>query len=283
MEKKVKKDQFIIAYLPDLDKTEAIIKNAICFAKMLDKGLILLHISDKAYTNITTQEAEERLKELNSKITETPFHSYCAIEGKSKEILYKISELLSGVLLVTSSNTDNINRKQKKANTPKTLLNNLYNSRIAYFVVSQNQIQTLPLDIVILTINNMRESKEKVLWGSYFGRFTKSQIIVFYHNYKDEFHRHQLHYNITFLMRMFDNFKLNYKLHLSSDSETFVDYQAIDYAKKINAGLVICQTTKNKDWTNFFFRLKEIKTIENNSQIPILFVNPRNDLFILCE
>jgi len=281
---KEKKDQFIIAYLTDLDKTEAIINNAICFAKMLDKGLILLHISDKEYTNTKTEEAEEKLKELASNIVEIPFCSYLAIEGKSKLILHKISELLSGVLLVTSSNSDKPqNKKQKLANYPKELFKNLYESRVAYFIVDQNQKEPLSFDKAILTINNMRESKEKVLWGSYFGRFSESEIIVYYHNYKDEFHRHQLHYNIKFLMKMFDNFKINYKLKLSSNPKTYVDYQAIDYAREIGAGLVICQTTKDKDWTNSIFGLKELKTIENNLDIPILFVNPRNDLFILCE
>lgn len=284
MGQKEKKDQFIIAYLIDLDKTQAIINNAICFAKMLDKGLILLHISDKEYTNTTTEEAEKKLKELSSQTTEIPFCSYLAIEGKSKEILHKISELLSGVLLVTSSNSEKPeNKKQKLANYPKELFKNLYESRVAYFIIDQNQAHPLALEKAILTINNMRESKEKVLWGSYFGRFASSEIVVYYHNYKDEFHRHQLHYNIKFLMKMFDGFKINYRLNLSSNPKTFVDYQAMDYAREIGAGLVICQTTKDKDWTNKIFGLKETKILEGNLDIPILFVNPRNDLFILCE
>ncbi|MFA6200175.1 MAG: hypothetical protein WC679_07230 [Bacteroidales bacterium] len=285
MDKKEKKDQFVIAYLPNLDKTESIISNAICFAKMLNKGLILLHISDQLYTDVNSNQAEKRLQELDSKITDISFHSYCAIEGKTQEILYSIPKLLSGVLLVTATDNNSIAKKKKKlADEPNTLLNNLYTSRIAYFIVPQNQISPIPFDKVILTIDNMRESKEKVLWASYFGRFANSDIIVYYHNYKDEFYRQQLHYNIKFVMKMFDNFKLKYKLNLSSDMKTYVDYQAIDYAEKENAGLVICQTTKNKDWINkWFIGVKELKTINNNKNIPILFINPREDLFILCE
>jgi len=285
LDKKEKKDQFIIAYLPNLDKTESIINNAICFAKMLNKGLILLHISDKLYTDLNSTQAEKRLKELNSNITDISFHSYCAIEGKTQEILYNIPKLLSGVLLVTATDNNSITKKERKlADEPNTLLSNLYTSRIAYFIVPQNQISPIPFDKVILTIDNMRESKEKVLWASYFGRFANSDIIVYYHNYKDEFYRQQLHYNIKFVMKMFDNFKLKYKLNLSSDMKTYVDYQAINLAEKENAGLVICQTTKNKDWINkWFIGIKEKKTINNNKNIPILFINPREDLFILCE
>lgn len=279
-----KKDQFIIAYLTDLDKTHAIINNAIYFAKMLDKGLILLHISDTNYTNISTEEAEKRIKELSSSIEEIPFSTYIAVEGKSKDILHKIPELLSGVLFVSSFSLDKPEKnKQKLANQPKELLNNLYESRIAYFVVNQDQKEPLPFDKVVLTMNNMRESKEKVLWGSYFGRFSDSEIIAYYHTYKDEFFRHQLHFNLLFLMRMFDNLNIEYRREQSSNNKTYIDYQAIDYAKEISAGVFICQTTKDRNWTNSIFGLRELKILENSNDIPILFVNPRDDLFILCE
>ncbi len=283
-EKKEVKDQFIIAYLPDLDNTQTIIDNAICFAKMLNKGLILLYISDKAYKCVSLTDAEILLKELSSKITGIGFHSYCAIEGQTKDIINKIPHLLSGVLLVSATeDKTNAKVKEKLASNPDIMLKNLYTSRIAYFISSQNLNSNLPFNKVVMTIDNMRESKEKVLWGSYFGRFANSEVIVYYHNYKDEFYRHQLHYNIKFVMRMFDNFKIKYNLHLSSDSKTFVDYQAIDYAKENNADLIICQTTKNKSWVEELFTLKERKVINNSQQVPVLFVNPREDLFILCE
>jgi hypothetical protein len=280
VETKKNKDQFVIAYLPNLDKYQAILSSAISFAKMLNKGLILLHISDKAYTDISTEDAELKLQEINNSITEISFHSYCAIEGNSKEILNSIPHLLSGVLLVTSVDR---NSKTMTADNPKILLNNLYTSRIAYFVLPNQEISSISFEKVILTIDNMRESKEKSLWASYFGRFAKSNLIVFYHTYKDQFYRHQLHFNIRFVVKMFDNFQLSYRLHLSQNSKTFVDYQAIDYAKQENINLIICQTTKNKDWTNKIFGLKELKTITNHQDIPVLFVNPREDLFILCE
>ncbi|MFV0598619.1 MAG: hypothetical protein ACK5M0_02710 [Bacteroidales bacterium] len=283
-EKKEVKDQFIIAYLPDLDNTQTIIDNAICFAKMLNKGLILLYISDKAYKCVSITDAEILLKELSSKITGIGFHSYCAIEGQTKDIINKIPHLLSGVLLVSATeDKTNAKVKEKLASNPDIMLKNLYTSRIAYFISSQNLNSNLPFNKVVMTIDNMRESKEKVLWGSYFGRFANSEVIVYYHNYKDEFYRHQLHYNIKFVMRMFDNFKIKYNLHLSSNSKTFVDYQAIDYAKENNADLIICQTTKNKSWFEELFTLKERKVINNSQQVPVLFVNPREDLFILCE
>ena len=93
MESKKKKDQFVVAYLPDLDKTQACLDYALQFAKILDKGLILLHISDDSLTQITTEQAEKRLKEINESLPENVFHSYVALKGKSESVLNAIGEL----------------------------------------------------------------------------------------------------------------------------------------------------------------------------------------------
>lgn len=277
-EKKEKKDQFIIAYLTDLENTKPIIDSAIAFSKLLDKGLILLFISDKKFNNISSQEAEKKLKELNQTI-ELNFHSYCAIEGNTKEIIESLPHLLSGVLIISS-----VNKTDKtKANHYNNILKNFYASRIAYLVIEENFDSIINFNSIILSLENFRESKEKVLWASYFGRFAGSELTLFYHNYKDEFFHRQLRLNIAFAKKMFSNFSLNFNYFESKDTKTFVDHQAILFAKEEGYDLIICQTTKNRNWTNKLLGLRERKTIIDNYNIPILFVNPREDLFILCE
>ena len=43
-ENKEKKDQFVIAYLNNLDYTDSCIEHAVQIANILNKGLILIHI-----------------------------------------------------------------------------------------------------------------------------------------------------------------------------------------------------------------------------------------------
>lgn len=277
-EKKEIKDQFIIAYLTDFENTKPIIDNAIAFSKLLDKGLILLFISDKKYNNISTLEAEEKLKELNSQIN-LPFHSYCSIEGKTKEIIENIPYFLSGIMVVSSVNKESING----ANSVNNILSDFYTSRIPYFIIDKNYPSIIKFSSILLTLENHRESKEKVLWGSYFGRFASSEITLYYHSYRDEYFIRQLRMNIAFAKKIFDSFSLDYNYFESKDRNTFVDHQGILFAKEEEYDLIICQTTKDKTWFNKLFRLRERKTLENNYSIPILFVNPREDLFILCE
>ncbi len=280
MESKKKKDQFVVAYLPDLDKTQACLDYALQFAKILDKGLILLHISDDSLTQITTEQAEKRLKEINESLPENVFHSYVALKGKSESVLNAIGELLNAVLTVVCCDSES--KDKKKADHPQTLLRNLASSRTAYLVCSA-QSRPQEYEKVVLTLNHLSESKEKTLWASYLGRFADSNIVLYYRRYKDEYYQKQLNLNIAFARKMFTQFGIEIETKHSLDTKTKLDLQALEYAEKENCNLIICQTTKNKTFVDMLTGLDEVKVLKQIKNIPILFLNPREDLFILCE
>ena len=280
MENKKKKDQFVVAYIPDFDRTESTLDYAICLARLLNKGLILLHISDANHTLVSPQEAEERLKKINDSLPEDVFHSYAALKGKSETILNAIGELLNAVLLVTCCNAKSTNKKE--ADHPQTLLRNLASSRIAYLICSP-QAKSQEFEKVVLSLNNLTESKEKTLWASYFGRFAHSDIVLYYRRYKDEYYQKQLNLNIAFARKIFKQFAIETQTLHSQDTKTKLDLQALKYAEKQNCNLIICQTTKNKTFVDMLTGLDEVKVLKQIDKIPILFLNPREDLFILCE
>mgnify|MGYP002673893191 FL=1 len=278
--KKEKKDQFIIAYITDFDRSRFCVEYAVQMSRMLGKGLILLHISDRKRTMLSTNEAETRLKELNDTLPEDIFHSYAALQGRSENILNAIGELLNAVMLVVSCNPQEQDRH--KAGHPKTLLADLASCRIAYLVCPEQKPQTTYAK-VLLTLNYLRESKEKTLWASYFGRFASSEVFLYYRRYKDEYYQRQLNLNIGFARKMFEQFGIAIQTIHSSDTKTELDIQALDYAEKENCNLIICQTSKNKTFIDTLRGLEEVRVLKRLGNIPILFLNPREDLFILCE
>lgn len=277
---KEKKDQFVIAYLNNLDYTDSCIEHALQIAKILNKGLILLHIYDPLVTEIGIDEAESKLKELNSQITEIQLHSYISLKGNSKEVIGKLGQLLNAVVLVSSCNPNE--RQKNKADNPSVLLRNMENSRTAYLICNQKQ-SVVDYQKVLLTLNNARESKEKTLWASYFARFFDSEITLFYHTYKDAFYQKQLNLNLAFARKMLGQFNIIPSNHKSEDRKKLLDLQALDYADKENYGVIICQTTKNKSFFDMIKGLEEVKVLKKLKDKPILFLNPRDDLFVLCE
>lgn len=279
-ENKEKKDQFVIAYLNNLDFAETCIEHSVQIAKILNKGLILLHIYDPLLTKVGVDEAECRLKELNSQITETQLHSYISLKGEVKEVIGKLGQLLNAVVIVSSINTEETNKN--KADNPITLLKNMETSRVAYMICNQKR-SIVDYSKVLLPLNNARESKEKTLWASYFARFFQSEITLFYRTYKDSLYQKQLNLNLAFARKMLGQFNIIPSNHKSEDRKKLLDLQALDYADKENYGVIICQTTKDKSLFDRIKGLEEEKVLKNLKDKPILFLNPRDDLFVLCE
>lgn len=280
MENKQKKDQFVIAYIVSFESKHPCVDYAVQLARILGKGLILLYISDPSARSLSTSEAEVKLKELNKSLPEDLFHSYAALSGAREKVLNAVGELLNAVLLVSDCNPE---EKDKHSPLyPQTQLDSLASSRVAYLLCPPES-KPSNYDKVVLTLNNASESKEKTLWASYFGRFANSQIVLYYRRYKDEYHQKQLNLNIAFARKIFEQFKIPLITLHSENTKTQLDIQASDYAKENNCSLVICQTTKNKSFADRLLGLDEVRVLKNMKKTPVLFLNPRNDLFILCE
>lgn len=279
-QQKEKKDQFVIAYLNNLDKTSTCIEHSLQIAKILNKGLILIHIYDSLFTNVTVEQAEEKLKELNYNLPDTQMHSYISLKGNTKEIISKLGQLLNAVVLVTSCNPKE--KDKNKADNPITLLKNMENSRTAYMICNEESSK-VNYEKVLLPLNNARESKEKTLWASYFARFFQSEITLYHRVYKDSLYQKQLNLNLAFARKMLGQFNIIPSNHKSQDNKTLLDVQALRYAESNDYGVVICQTTKDKSFFDRLKGLEEVKILKQLKDIPLLFLNPRDDLFVLCE
>ncbi len=273
------RDQYIIAYITDLSSYENVVSWSIKFCNLLKKGLILLHISDSKYTNVSTNEAQEKLKQINDSISLPFIHSYAALSGNTKDIINSIGELLNAVMIVTKVD------KNSEKTSPifyNNILKDFYTSRIAYFVFD-NYDKSNNFHDIVLSMNAMKECKEKILWASYFGRFAKSVTHIFYRRYKDEYLQKQLNLNIGFLRKMFRRFDIQTLNAHCMDKRNKLDVQAMEYAKNNSCSLCIFQTTKNKSFIEWFSGLDERLVLKNIDFVPILFLNQRDDLFVMCE
>lgn len=275
------RDQFVIAYITDLSEYRDILFWAEKFALLLKKGIILLHISDEKYTQTSTTEASKLLEQINKEINIPYTHSYIAMKGKSNEIIHSTGELLNGVMIV--SKIDNTNKDKSTPISVNNIIKNFYSSRIAYFLFTDKTTQNNNFKEIVLSMDALKESKEKVLWASYFGRFAHSIVDIYYHRYRDEYLQKQLNLNIGFARKMFKNFKIETRNMHSPIRNTPTDIQAINFAQKEKKDLCIFQTTANKSFLEFFFGLTERKVLNKLNTTPVLFLNRRKDIFVMCE
>ena len=280
MEKK-NKDQFVIAHLTDPQHTDEVLAYSIHLAERLRKGLLLLHINDSRYPTLVT-DPEAFLKDLQQSAQQQNPQipvSYAALKGRSPEVIETLPTLLNGVVAVTAAS---IEAGRKSPLHTKNILKDYSNSKIAYLVVRVQQ-SFCPIKHVGLTVDFHRESKEKLIWSSYFSRFGASQLHVIYHDYKDDGLRQKWYNNMRFLHKFYTNLGLTFTPHIVPQKSAAVDADALPFMAESQYDLLVAVTTKEKDILDSIMGTQEQRTIRNSQNLPILFLNPRDDIYVLCD
>ena len=276
-----KKDQYIAAYIADYTHSEVVLSYALFIANMLRKGLILLRIVDPKYTSETTSEAERHLQELKIKIHLNNNVTYCAIKGNTKDILTALPVALNVVTVIGAVDK---NAHRKSPLSKKNVLKNFSECKTAFLLAQEPLKNSDTLQNIAFSIDFKKESKDKFLWASYFSRFNNSFLHAFSPKYEDEFLRAKWYDNTKFLDKMFASLNVKYEKHsISKQQSQYLDIDVLQYASTKGIGLLVSTTTKERDVMEYFIGVQEDKTIINEYKIPILYLNPREDLYVLCD
>ena len=280
MSKKEKKDQFVIAYIADFEQTETVLSYAVYMAQMLSKGLILLHVCDPKYSALTPDEAEEKLRQLQTQVEPGVGVTYAALKGETAKIVEVLPTLLGAVVVVVQADAK---ARRGSALSGKAILKNFAACKTAFLVAQEPLRDTSKMKNIAASIDFKKESKDKVIWSSYFPRFGGSRMHILYYDYKDEFLRSKWYANMTQLHKLYSSLNISFEPHIIESKSTYMDVNALRYAAAKGYGMLIAVTTKEKDGLEFFVGVQEQRTIVNDERIPILFLNPREDLYVLCD
>jgi len=281
-EKKQKKDQYVIAYLPCLDQTDTVLTHAIHMANMLQKGLILMHVSDAEYSSLSTTEAEIQLKalipSLQPQMNNLPI-TYAALKGKTQMIINALPEMIGAVIIVAQMDA---HASRKSPLHPKRILNDFSECKIAYLTVQESLSPARIPHHVAFSIDYHKESKEKFVWASYFARFGDCQLTAIHYDYKDEGLKYKCKANVKFMSKLYDSLDVRFEELSIPRTGAYTDC-AIFKQKPLDFDLMVSVTTKEKDMIEYFTGTQENRTIANKDRIPVLFLNPREDIYVLCD
>lgn len=273
---KAKKDQFVIACLEREDDAASVLPMARHCAAQLGKGLFVL--------NVSKEGDNDWIKNFGL--------PYVGLKGDWKTAVDGLPTALGGVLAVTA-----LNRQAPRSSitNPTTLLRTFADCKIAYLVASgqwpvAGTGQTLstthyPLS-TYFTLDHRRESKEKLIWASYMVRFFGSKLTVATPDYKDAGFREKLRNNLQFTQKMYRSLDIGYTTtpipasNFRSPDLTLVCSSLIEP----ESSLLVAMTTdmRDRDLGDLVAGPQELRLLKQSS-VPILFLNQRDDLYVLCD
>ena len=274
------KDQFIIACLESPATAGIVLPYAKHFASHLRKGIILL--------NVSRDGQSDWLKQYGL--------PYVGLKGDWKTAIDGLPTAFGGVLAVTAVDPS---APRSSITHPSTLLRTFSDCKIAYLLVNEEggmrneELGTGAINSsfltphssfsTVLTLDHRRESKEKLIWGSYMVRFFGAKLTVATPAYNDAGLREKVANNILFMKKIYKSLNVDYTL--SSFTYHLSPFTSPDLSVlKSDPSLLIAMTTdrRDRDLGDLLVGPPERRLI-TSARIPILFLNQRDDLYVLCD
>lgn len=153
-------------------------------------------------------------------------------------------------------------------------------SRFPVMTVTTNHTDTTCYKHILLPLDIERQNKEKALWAGYFSRFYGSVIHILYPKYKDEGLVKLVHDNVAFVEKLYENLEITYEKH-ETQPHNYLDAYALEFAPQVNAGASVIMMTRYYTLADVLTGPRERKII-GSSELPILCINQRDDLYVLC-
>jgi len=239
--------------------------------KAKSKKISLLHIikSDKEYDS-----AKEKLDQVAN-----DFQGKNGIEieplvrkGSIFTTIGEVASELEAELVVMG--THGLRGMQKL--TGSWALKVIVSSKVPFVVVQEPPNETDFRDIVF-PVDFRTESKEKLNWVTYFYKYFSPKFHIIKPNTTDVGFIKKIKANIAFARKFMDSKNVDYEIHTANGKKNF-PIEIMEFAKEINADLILILSTKNIGLTDYVIGAQEQYVIANSSKIPVMVINPREDL-----
>ncbi len=248
-------------------------QHAVKMARHLKCNMVLLHIIKK---DSERELAEEQLqiKALEIQKNENIPTTFKVIKG---DIFHSIGEYTSdddNEVNMVIMGTHGIRGMQKI--TGSWALKVIASSTVPFLVVQDKPSEKKLTDIVF-PLDFKAENKEKLVWAIYLAQYFTLKIHIFKEFNDDEYYLKKINNNILFAKKYLTKYGIDFEIHTAKQKGNF-EKQLIDFAEEINADLILVMTTKNIGFADYVFGASEQDIIANSAKLPIMCVNPRNDL-----
>ena len=268
-----KKDQKIIVLLSLKESDKYLILNGIKISSIFKKELCLVYNGLK--------KEKKRYEEYKSKLNDYIPPIKLKLKGN------KIS-----TLLLSESKT---NLPDKLANEYEAIFvitrssdyskysSSVTESVIPFLFINENRNTIPQYQKLILSVDMRKQSSEIALWGSYFGRFNNSEIILIAANDKGKESGKEVTRSIILSKKLFKKFNINHKVFKGTKSSLRNAFEALEYAQNSECDLLVILGSSTITPIDLLVGLPERKIIKKAGEVPVLVINPRRDNYMLCD
>ncbi len=278
MEQEEKKKLNIIAIADNSEYGTSAIRHGGILAAIFKSTLtIITNFSFSKNKNQSENTPKEQL-ELSNQLIQNDIEVFLLSNPFSTDNIYSYADETNTIMFVIG-----VQRKGKDS---------LFNLRKARRFIKPSRLPVMTVGLklpdnnifrqVMLPLDIDRQHKEKALWAGYFSRFYHAKVHILCGSYKDQLLKQKVKDNIDFTKKLYQNLEIDYELHDFDHNIDDIDRFSIFYAPEIKASLTVIMMTSFYTFIDYIFGPKENAIIANEEGLPVLCINERDDLYVLC-
>ena len=233
------------------------------FAKGFNKGLTML-----VWESNMSEEFKAELEKEKQELGDIPF--ICeSVDGGFEDIVSLTERTETPIIFIEFS-------KKRGFYRPMNFFKGFRDLRIP-FVMLKDTMSAPDFSKILVPIAFLPEEKEKGSYSSNMGRFLHSEITIL--QAKDYGTRAKK--NVDAITKVYDGFELKYSVEMGVKDSFKIEKQAVEMASEGNFGMVLVTTSRDYGLDDIIFGPKE-KHLFNSTTTPLMCINPRGDLYVLC-
>ncbi len=252
------------------DIAENALAHAVKIAKILDNSIVLFHIVKKSKE---IEDAQNRLIHISKEAAEKHKVDIEALvmEGTIFTTIGEYTKDNEDINLVIMG-THGMKGMQKL--TGSWALKVIVSSYAPFIVVQDPPSDKSSFDKIVFPVNFKSENREKLIWAIYFGKIFNAKVHFVKQDVSDENLVKKVNQNLTFAKKYLAKYNVDYEIATAEKAGSFAQ-ATINYAKDIEADLMMIMTTKNIGTIDYVVGANEQFIIANTARVPVMCVNPR--------
>ena len=255
----------LLILLHNISTASSLLKSGYQLARNLKQEVGVLAFVERA------EEVNAKKENLAKYLSDNEFNDFRVfVRPKSVKHLAEECEAVEASFLMMQWS-----HSQKKQ--LKNRLKSCRDLRIPY-VFFKEEFPQINFEKVMVPVGFLVEEYEKAQFASAFGRFCGSEITILLANDYGT----KAAVTAEKMKELFGKFNLNFNQEKAQSDSFKLDKEAVKVAREKNYGIVIISASRDYGLDDLLFGPKEYHLI-HRSDVPLLLVNPRGDLYTLCD
>jgi len=154
---------------------------------------------------------------------------------------------------------------------------------IAFLFFNGSLPEYLQYKNVLLPFDCRKASKEASLWPSYLGRFNQSVVHAICANDTDKDRSLTVKKNMGFIQKFFVNLNVRHHFYTGKSSSWGIFKEVLTNAAQWNGDVLTFAGSTYITILDLIIGLPEEKIVRQAGFLPVLIINPRKDICVLCD